>query len=128
MSTVFTKLLISALLVGGLAITSVGGTAFDSPYDDRSATKLTRADIETHAGLIFARADRNADGILSADEYTALTIVTAELAHLNGFVVVEIGDAIATAPAASLSGTALSKGEQARINAVARSRYPRCVI
>ncbi|MEM9616437.1 MAG: hypothetical protein AAF936_00615 [Pseudomonadota bacterium] len=123
MTTMITSTLAAFAAVAGLAMTSVEELKTASPYDDSTVSKLTRADVETHAALVFTRADRDGDLALNADEFTALTVVTAELAHLNGFIVIEAEDQIATTPAVGISGAALSSSEQTRIEAVARGRF-----
>jgi len=109
--------------VAGLALSSIDGAVSQNAYDGDAVAKLTRADIEAHAAHVFARADRDGNASLNADEYTALTIVTAELAHLNGFIVIENDSDYAVAPAPGVTGAALSSSEQARIEAVARGRF-----
>ncbi len=123
MTTMITTAFTAIAAVAGLAMTSIESTDSHSIYDDTTVAKLTRADIEGHAARVFARADRDGDFVLNADEYTALTIVTAELAHLNGFIVIETGGQLSTASASGVSSAALSSAEQARIEAVARGRF-----
>lgn len=99
------------------------GAGFDTDPYDGDLIHLTRAEAATHAAKTFDRADQNSDGKLSADEFTALSIVTAELAHLNGFVVIE-GEGNARVIALPLSApVALSSGERARVEAVARNAF-----
>lgn len=109
-----------------VTVTSFAGMDATDPYANREAAKLSKDDAAIHARLEFARADRDGDDALSVDEYAALTLITAELAHLNGFIAVERGDAAGEVMTISLpaaSAAALSRGEQARIDAVARNRF-----
>jgi len=123
MTTMITTAFTAIAAVAGLAMTSVENLDNRAAYDDTTVSKLTRSDVEDHAARVFVRADLDSDRRLNADEYTALTIVTAELAHLNGFIVIETGGQLSTASASGVSSAALSPGEQARIEAVARGRF-----
>ncbi len=123
MTTMISTAFATVAAVAGLAMTSIESANSNSMYDDTTVAKLTRSDVEGHANRVFARADRNGDFFLNADEYTALTIVTAELAHLNGFIVIETGGQLSTASASGVSSAALSPAEQARIEAIARGRF-----
>ena len=123
MTTMITTAFAAVAAVAGLAMTSIESDNGNSIYDDTTVAKLTRSDVEGHANRVFARADRDGDFVLDADEFTALSIVTAELAHLNGFIVIETGGQLSTASASGVSSSALSATEQARIEAVARGRF-----
>lgn len=114
------KVFTAVAAVAGLAFTTDG---VPGAYDDSSIAKLSQADVAAHAERVFARADMDQDHALSADEYTALTVITAELAHLNGFVVIEKEDGVATAPLLVSTHAALSPAEQTRIAAVARKAF-----
>ena len=109
--------------IAGFAFTSVEGADMRTAYEDQSLSRLTRSQIQTHAMHVFMRADRNNDQSLNADEYTALSVVTAELAQLNGFIVIEAGGELATAALPSQTHAALSQSEQIRIEAVARRGF-----
>lgn len=124
MTPILMKSFAAIAAVASVAAASYEGVDRGSPYDGRAATTLTRADVAKNARLVFTRADADQDGLLNADEYAALSIVTAELAHLNGFIVVEKdGDDIATAPLPGSMHAALTGFEQARIEAVARNGF-----
>ena len=123
MTTMITTAFAAVAAVAGLAMTSIESGNSNEIYDDTTVAKLTRSDVESHANRVFTRADRDGDFNLNADEYTALAIVTAELAHLNGFIVIETGGQLSTASASGVSSTALSAAEQTRIEAVARGRF-----
>ncbi|MHA7871912.1 MAG: hypothetical protein ACX939_06140 [Hyphococcus sp.] len=124
MTPVVLKAIAAIAAVAGLAATSADDLEQSAGYPDSAVKSLTRADIGDHAALVFARADRNRDGALNVDEYAALSVVTAELAHLNGFIAIERKeDAPAIARLPSADQAALSSIQQTRIAAVARSRF-----
>ena len=110
------------------AIAAVAGLAVSTDIDENDAyagtniSVLPATAITDHAATLFARADADADGVLNADEFTALSIVTAELARLNGFIVVETPEEPATifvGPAAR----SMTQAEYARVAAVARNKF-----
>ena len=110
------------------AVAAVAGLAFaavESPdaYDGEALKTLSEADIAGHAERVFARADMDASGTLDADEYTALSVVTAELARLNGFVVIEREDEPARIEIATGEPASLPEAEHIRIAAVAQTRF-----
>jgi hypothetical protein len=123
MTPVLLKSFAAMATVAGLALTTVEGTENRSAYDGQEISRLTRSDIKTHAMSVFMRADIDNDQSLSADEYTALSIVTAELAHLNGFIVVESGGGVSTAALPPMRRAALTQSEQIRIEAVSRRKF-----
>ena len=86
--------------------------------------KLTRAEASIHATQVFNRADLDKSGALDADEFASLSIVTSELAHLNGYIVVEgAGDTARSIALPIEAPVALETGERARVEAVARNTF-----
>ena len=106
--------------IGGALAAGVG--LEDRAYGDEIAT-LTAQEVETHAAAEFFRADVNGDGVMNADEYTALATVTAELSLLNGFVAFETGKSEETVALPFERPGALTRGERARIEATARNEF-----
>lgn len=84
---------------------------------------LTREGAAEHSRAIFARADVDDSGALDVNEYAALATVTAELARLNGFIALEVGDAAAVVALPIEYPTALAGAERARVEAVARAEF-----
>ena len=112
--------LTAAIAAAGFAMAAVNGDPADYPYGEASLTSLTYDEAGAHAELVFARSDRDGDGALNVDEFAALSIVTAELAHLNGFVVIEQEEGVKTIPLGTSEPGALPPSEHVRVNAVAR--------
>ena len=120
--------LIEKLAIPGVAAACVAGAALAATgpapaYGDA----LARIDAETagaNAAYVFERADLDGSGDLDAREYAALSIVTAELARLNGFISVVEGDgAPRTAALPEGAARAMSPAERARVEAVAAREY-----
>jgi len=116
---------LSALAAAAVAVSAAlaSGAGFNNDAYNDGLIKLTQKEASAHAASVFARADLNADGGLSADEFTALSIVTAELAHLNGFIVIEGGAAPRIIALPIAAPAALLQGERARVEAVARNTF-----
>jgi len=107
----------------GLALTSVPGQFTDGYADEDKLAALTLKDVGENAKAVFARSDRDQNGYIDVDEYSALRVVTAELARLNGFVWID-GDDNSGRIAISYDGSAsLAPYERVRITAVARSAF-----
>jgi len=123
MTPILLKSVAALATVAGLAVNSGDALDASDAYEVRSLTQLTQSDVKTHAMHVFMRGDTNRDNVLDADEYTSLSVVTAELAHLNGFIVIETGDAYLTAPLPGVRHSALSQSEQIRIEAVSRKAF-----
>ncbi len=117
-----TSLISFFALTVGIGGALAAGVGLDRD-DLAPAATLDKQEAAIHAASVFARADLDNDNKLSADEYAALSIVTAELGRLNGYVTIEgVGDDRTIAlPIAAPS--AVSRAERARIEAVARSDY-----
>ncbi|NNL88387.1 MAG: hypothetical protein HKP25_04895 [Marinicaulis sp.] len=110
------------------AIAAVAGLAVSTDIDENNAyagtniAVLQQTVIDAHAATLFSRADADANGALSADEFTALSVVTAELARLNGFITIETGDEPATV-AVGPAARSMTQSEYARVAAVARNKF-----
>ena len=114
---------IAALGVGvSAALASGAGWTERLAYGD-PAERLTSERAAIHAETIFARADLDRSGALDANEYVSLAIVTAELARLNGFVALEIGDAAEIVSVPITPPSAMSSAERIRVEAVARNEF-----
>lgn len=111
-----------ALFAIGAAL-AAGAKPSPYAYGDALST-LSKNEARIHAETVFARADLDRNGVLDADEYASLAIVTAELARLNGFYAIETGgDAANVVPLPVSAPSALSFGERARVEAVARAEF-----
>lgn len=124
MISVAMKTAAAVIAAAGLAYTSADDLVSDPAYGDEDRLRaLTEDALIDHASAIFQRADRDQDGVLNANEYAALSIVSAELARLNGFVVIEGAEGPATVTLAATAPAALSRAEHVRVDAVARSTF-----
>lgn len=112
----------AAAAVAGLAFAAVE-TEIPAAYDGDFLRTLSEAELAAHAGNVFSRADMDENGALDADEYTALSVVTAELARLNGFVVVERQDKVGVIALPAAQPASLPRSEHIRIAAVARHTF-----
>lgn len=75
------------------------------------------------AAIAFEAADADRSGALSADEFAAMRLVTAELAHLNGFVTVASTDSAETIALPIKQQSAISTAERTRIFALAHQEF-----
>lgn len=113
---------IGAALVAGAAMAATGDLT--EPAYGGAIKELSRGVNDRRAEILFAQADLDGSGDLSATEFAALSLVSAELARLNGFVAVDLGDAapgvidIADEAPASVSGA-----DRTRIEAVATHEF-----
>ncbi len=119
--------LIAAFAAPSIALISVG-LATGAGLDDRAAygaavQTLSSEDAAAHALSVFARADLDGSGALDVNEYAALAIVTAELARLNGFIALEVGDGQEIVPLPINAPSALAGSERARVTAVAHAEF-----
>lgn len=112
--------LTAAIAAAGFAMAAVNDDPADYPYGDAPLTSLSYDEAGVHAERVFERSDRDGDRTLNVDEFAALSIVTAELAHLNGFIAIEHEDGVKTIPLSAAGQGALSASEHVRVNAVAR--------
>lgn len=121
-----TPMILNSLAAAGAAI----GIAFSSisgadtyAYEGKAVTRLSESEAASHALHVFMRADRDMNQRLDVDEFAALSIVTAELAHLNGFIAIDNGGAVRTIAVPVVAPAALSAAEHTRIDAVARHTF-----
>ena len=105
----------------GIALTSLTGEA--DPYEGREVEQLTEFEAASHALHVFMRADWDGDQVLNVDEYATLSIITAELAHLNGFIAIDNGGAVRTIALPVSAPSSVSASEHVRIDAVARNTF-----
>ena len=122
-TTIVTGTFTAAVAALGVALASFSGADNSSAYQDGAIKRLSQGDAAINARFVFERADRNGDASLDVDEFAALTVVTAELAHLNGFIAVETKDSLETIPLPGSAPLALGDVEQTRIDAVARHTF-----
>lgn len=122
-ATVFMNAVTAAFAAAAVAAASFAGVKPGAAYDDGALTRLTEVEAAAYAHTVFQRADRDGDGALNVDEFAALTIVTAELAHLNGFIAVERAGSVQTIALPAGAPGALGDAEQTRIDAVARHTF-----
>lgn len=121
-TTIAVNAIAAIAAAAGVALTSYIG-ADNSAYDGGAVQRLSQGEAAAHANQIFQRADRSGDGALDVDEFAALSVVTAELAHLNGFVALEKSGAVQTISVPVNAPGALPGNEHARIDAVARHTF-----
>ena len=114
--------LTAAIAAVGFAFAAADNSAPEA-YQEGPLTRLSQVEAADHAGRVFDRADRDGDAALNVDEFAALAVVTAELAHLNGFVAVEVEDEVKTIALPASQPSALARSEHARIDAVARHAF-----
>jgi hypothetical protein len=122
-ATIFMNTATAAFASLAVAAASYASTQMPAAYGDGELTKLSQSEAAANAQLAFHRADRNGDAVISVDEFAAMTIVTAELANLNGFVSVEKSGAVQTIALPVSAPLALGDAEQTRIDAVARHTF-----
>lgn len=122
-ATIFMNTATAAFASLAVAAASFVGIQSPAAYSDGALTKLSQEEASAHALMAFKRADRNGDAVLNVDEFAALTVVTAELANLNGFVSVEKSGAVQTIALPISAPLALGDAEQTRIDAVARHTF-----
>ncbi|WP_411820215.1 hypothetical protein ABFZ85_01890 [Hyphococcus formosus] len=122
-TSIFMNSVVATLAAAGVAVTSLVGINPGPAYDNDELTKLSKTEASIHADQVFFRADQDGDNALSVDEFAALNIVTAELANLNGFVVVEKTNSYETISLPDRTSAALSPAEHARIDAVSRHTF-----
>lgn len=92
------KLALPALAAAVFACGSLiaNATVEPAPAYGAAAGRLEGAAIFSNAEKVFERADLNNDGYLGDEEYSILAVVTAELARLNGFIVVDAQEGVLT--------------------------------
>ncbi len=122
-ATIFMNAVTAAFATVAVAAASYAGLKPGGAYDDGALTALSRSDAAVHAQAVFTRADRNGDDVLDVNEFAAMTVVTAELANLNGFISVEDEEGVKTIALPIAAPLALGDVEQTRIDAVARHTF-----
>ncbi len=122
-TAMFMSTFTGAIAAAGVAFASLTGIDAGGVYDDTAMTKLTSIEAGVNAEHVFARADRNHDTFLDVDEFAALTVITAELAYLNGFIAVEKGAEVGSIALPLNAPAVLSASEHTRIDAVARHTF-----
>ena len=118
----------SAIFGLGASVTGIGQSSGDKTINALSAPAYL-----AHANHRFKNADFDADGLLSADEYVAMSVVFAELTRLKGYARVAVNDdeSMAVPLKTDLSAGSqedpfakgLSYGERTRIDAVTRRDF-----
>jgi hypothetical protein len=122
---IFEKLAIPGLVLAVAAGATLASSAAVEPpaaYGPQ-AQRLEAGAAAAHASAVFERADINSDGQIDADEYSALSIVIAELARLNGFVAVDFADGGKTVALPIAAPQALAGSERIRVAAVAAREF-----
>ncbi len=124
------RTLVRKALLPGLAIAAAAGAVtaattseiFAPAYGDQ-ATIVGAGAAQIHASNMFEAADADRSGDLNSDEFAAMRLVTAELAHLNGFVPIAAGDQPERILLPVKAPTTLAAGERARITAIAYREF-----
>ena len=80
-------------------------------------------DVRTNAQTRFSQADLDQNGSLDTDEFVALEIVTAELAHLNGFIRVETNTDTREITLPITAPTAIAPGARDLVEATAMNSF-----
>ena len=120
MASIITNTFFGGIFAAAIALSTGENAGPDGPYNAQ-LDELTRAGAAVHSDTVFARADLDASAHLDADEFAALSIVTAELAQLNGFLSIEGNADVAVIPVAAVS--IHSSTEKVRLDAVARRKF-----
>lgn len=123
MMPVILKSAVALAAAAGLAYTASDDVELSPAYGEGHVLTLTQSVVADHAEALFQRADRNQDGVLNVDEYTALQVISAELAALNGFIVIETGGEPATVAIPGGQRGSLGEFEQVRVAAVSRNAF-----
>ena len=110
----------AAAIAVGAGLVHAASVETSYAYADQ-AVQLEAATVASTAKTVFIRADLDNDSELSREEFVTLSIVTAELARLNGFVPVDYAGGVRTA--ALPRAAAWSAGERARVEATAQRDY-----
>ena len=122
-ATVFMNAVTAAFAAAAVAAASFAGVKPGAAYDGDAVTRLSQGEAAAYANTVFHRADRDGDGELGVDEFATLTVVTAELAHLNGFIAIDRAGKVQTVALPVSAPGALGDAEQTRIDAVARHTF-----
>jgi Ca2+-binding EF-hand superfamily protein len=106
----------------GAVIAATSSETFAPAYGGPTAL-LGAGAAQIDAANAFEAADADRSGALSADEFAAMRLVTAELAHLNGFVAVVAGEGADKITLPIEAPAAISTAERARIFALAYQEF-----
>jgi hypothetical protein len=109
--------------VPALAIAAFGAGSSPIGAGAGESASLAASDLEIHASLLFARADLDRSHTLDADEYAALSLVTAELARLNGRVPLLRMNDTRNIPVPSHTPASFKWSERTSIEAMARREF-----
>lgn len=112
---------LGAILLASAVLATADAGDHINAYGD-GLSSLEAETLTGHAAATFERADLDDDGVLSQNEYTALTVVTAELAVLNGFIALEVDGQFRTISVPA-SDNAASSFERTRIEAIASRQF-----
>jgi len=118
--------LIAAFAAPSIVLTAIGvgpGVSLEDRAYGAPVAQLTADEARAHADATFARADLDGSGVLEADEYVSLALVTAELSRINGFVALAANGRNEVVALPVATPRALGVGERARIEAVARGEF-----
>lgn len=121
----FQKIAFSGLAAAAAAGASLVSSAAVAPQPTYAieAARLEAAAAATGAARLFERADLDNNGFLDRDEYEILAVVTAELAQLNGFIVIDAGRGAETVAVARAGKGLLDETKKARIEDLARREF-----
>jgi hypothetical protein len=110
----------AAVLAAGAGLVHAASIELKPAYG-AAAVQLEATTVAMTAKIVFSRADLDNDRKLSREEYQTLSVVSAELARLNGFVPVDYTNGARTAslPRAEAWG----KADRARVEAAAERDY-----
>ena len=114
--------LIQKIVFSGLAAATAAGASLVSstsvapqPAYGVAAATLEATAAASHAARLFDRADLDNNGFLDRDEYEILSVVTAELAQLNGFIAIDAGRGIETVQVARAGHGSLNETKKTRL-------------
>lgn len=111
-----------AVIAIGVSASLASGAGFEPAYKAQ-AERLTAAEAAAHAAMTFDRADLNRSGGLDIDEYASLAVITAELAHLNGYIAIERDGEPYMISLPIQAPATMTRAERVRIDAVARRDF-----
>ncbi len=113
---------IGAAFIAGAAMAATGDIA--APAFGGPAQALSSSDADRRAALLFAQSDLDGSGDLSVEEFSALSVVSAELARLSGFVALDVGgETSRVIDIADVAPASVSLTERTRIEAVASHEF-----
>lgn len=111
------------VFAGLAAIIAIGGSAFAENAPTASTSDLLRtADVVADAHHDFWQIDRDADGLVDADEFASARLVHAQLARLSGRVAMDAATTLNVKLPMDVPRT-MEKAERAALEGVARRDY-----